>query len=136
MRLAFWRSGNDEPVVQRAKAMPAARKPVAAPASETGDLDLRTLGQALMNKRSLIIVTTVLVLVGSLAVVNMITPRYKSEARILIDGRENVFLRPSGERNDERGALDPEAVTSQVQLVQSRDLAREIIKKNKLAELP
>lgn len=135
MRLAFWRAGNDEPVVQRAKA-PAARKPVAAAKSETGDLDLRTLGQALMNKRSLIIVPTVLVLVGSLAVVNMITPRYKSEARILIDGRENVFLRPSGERNDERGALDPEAVTSQVQLVQSRDLAREIIKKNKLAELP
>ena len=30
----------------------------------------------------------------------------------------------------------PKAVTSQVQLVQSRDLAREIIKKNKLAELP
>jgi uncharacterized protein involved in exopolysaccharide biosynthesis len=136
MRLAFWRAGNDEPVVQRATARPAARKPVAASASETGDLDLRTLGQALMNKRSLIIVPTVLVLAASLAVVNMITPRYKSEARILIDGRENVFLRPSGERNDERNALDPEAVTSQVQLVQSRDLAREIIKKNKLAELP
>ena len=66
----------------------------------------------------------------------MITPRYKSEARILIDGRENVFLRPNGERNEERNALDAEAVTSQVQLLLSRDLAREIIKKNKLAELP
>ena len=30
----------------------------------------------------------------------------------------------------------PEAVTSQVQLLQSRDLARDVIKKNKLAELP
>ena len=68
--------------------------------------------------------------------VNLITPRYKSEARILIDGRENIFLRPNGERNDERNALDPEAVTSQVQLVLSRDLAREVIKKNKLAENP
>ena len=63
-------------------------------------------------------------------------PRYKSEARILIDGRENIFLRPSGERNEERTALDAEAVTSQVQLLLSRDLAREIIKKNKLAERP
>ena len=69
-----------------------------------------------------------------LIAVNLITPRYKSEARILIDGRENVFLRPNGERNEERTALDAEAVTSQVQLVLSRDLAREIIKKNKLAE--
>ena len=89
-----------------------------------------------MRKRSWIIVPTVLALVLSLAAVNMVTPRYKSEARILIDGRENVFLRPNGERNEERNALDAEAVTSQVQLLLSRDLAREIIKKNKLAELP
>ena len=137
MRLAFWRAGKDKPVVQRpmmARPMPSAPKPVAA--SESGDLDLHVLGQALMRKRSWIIVPTVLALVASLAAVNMITPRYKSEARILVDGRENVFLRPNGERGEERSALDAEAVTSQVQLVQSRDLAREIIKKNKLAELP
>ncbi|MBT1515902.1 exopolysaccharide transport family protein [Bradyrhizobium sp. SRL28] len=136
MRLAFWRSGKDKPVVQRAMARPApsARKPVAT--SESGDLDLHALGQALMRKRSLIIVPTVLALVASLAAVNMITPRFKSETRILVDGRENVFLRPTGDRNEDRSALDAEAVTSQVQLLQSRDLAREIIKKNKLAERP
>src|SRR5947209_8119611 len=136
MRLAFWRAGKDRPVVQRATARPApsALKPVAA--SESGDLDLHALGQTLIRKRSLIIVPTVLALVASLAAVNMVTPRFKSEARILVDGRENVFLRPSGERNEERTSLDAEAVTSQVQLVQSRDLAREIIKKNKLAERP
>ena len=111
-----------------------ARRPRAA--SESGDLDLHALGHALMRKRSWIIVPTVLALVASLTAVNMVTPRYKSEARILVDGRENVFLRPNGERNEERSALDAEAVTSQVQLVQSRDLAREIIKKNKLAERP
>jgi uncharacterized protein involved in exopolysaccharide biosynthesis/Mrp family chromosome partitioning ATPase len=136
MRLAFWRSGSDKPVVQRAMARPApsAPKPVSAP--ESGELDLQALGHALMRKRGWIIVPTVLALVASLTAVNMITPRYKSEARILVDGRENVFLRPTGERNEERTSLDAEAVTSQVQLVQSRDLAREIIKKNKLAERP
>src|SRR3954466_3286784 len=113
---------------------PLAAKPVAA--SESGDLDLHALGQALTRKRSWIIVPTVLALVLSLAAVNMITPRYKSEARILVDGRENVFLRPNGERNEERNTVDAEAVTSQVQLLLSRDLAREIIKKNKLAERP
>ena len=136
MRLAFWRAGKDKPVVQRAMArpVPSAPKPVAA--SESGDLDLHALGGALMRKRGWIIVPTVLALVASLAAVNMITPRFKSEARILVDGRESVFLRPTGERNEERSALDAEAVTSQVQLVQSRDLAREIIRKNKLAERP
>src|SRR5882757_8043074 len=136
MRLAFWRAGKNWALVQRAISSPkaAVSRPVAAP--ETGDLDLHALGQALMDKRSLIIVPTVLVAVLSIAAVNMIAPRYKTEARILIDGRENVFLRPSGERNEERTSLDAEAVTSQVQLIQSRDLAREIIKKNKLAERP
>jgi polysaccharide biosynthesis transport protein len=136
MRLAFWRADKDKALVQRAasKPTPAVAKPTAAPLS--GDLDLSALGQALMRKRGWIIVPTVLAAVLSVAAVNLITPRYKSEARILIDGRENVFLRPNGERNEERNALDPEAVTSQVQLLLSRDLAREIIKKNKLAERP
>src|ERR1700724_3235442 len=141
MRLAFWRAGKDRAVVQRAIAKPApvvtrpvVRKPVAA--SVSGDLDMRVLGQALMRKRSWIIVPTVLAAALSITAVNLVTPRYKSEARILIDGRENVFLRPNGERNEERTSLDAEAVTSQVQLLLSRDLAREIIKKNKLAERP
>src|SRR4030088_1839906 len=136
MRLAFWRAVMDKARVQRAvaKPTPASYKPAAAP--ETGDLDLSALGQALVRNRNWIIVPTVLAAVLSIATVNLITPRYKSEARILIDGRENVFLRPNGERNEERTALDAEAVTSQVQLLLSRDLAREIIKKNKLAERP
>jgi uncharacterized protein involved in exopolysaccharide biosynthesis/Mrp family chromosome partitioning ATPase len=136
MRLAFWRAGKDKALIQRAlpKPAPAASRPAAAPIS--ADLDLRALGQALARKRRWIIVPTVLAAVLSLTAVNLVTPRYKSEVRILIDGRENVFLRPNGERNEERTALDAEAVTSQVQLLLSRDLAREIIKKNKLAERP
>ncbi|MDA9510892.1 lipopolysaccharide biosynthesis protein [Bradyrhizobium sp. CCBAU 11386] len=152
MRLAFWRAGKDKAVVERAvsKSKAEARREAkpkveARPApvvtrqasGESGDIDLHALGSALARKRGWIIVPTVLALVASVAVVNLVTPRYKSESRILIDGRENVFLRPSSDRsNEERQALDPEAVTSQVQLVLSRDLAREIIKKNKLAERP
>jgi polysaccharide biosynthesis transport protein len=141
MRLAFWRAGedeadNDKAVFQSPVSTPplAGYEPAAAP--ESGDLDLRALGEALVRKRGWIIVPTVLAAVLSITAVNFVTPRYKSEARILIDGRENVFLRPNGERNEERSALDAEAVTSQVQLLLSRDLAREIIKKNKLAERP
>lgn len=152
MRLAFWRAGKDKAVIERAvsKAKHEAKpetKPkvetrpapvVAQPApAESGDIDLHALGGALARRRGWIVVPTVLALVASVAIVNLITPRYKSESRILIDGRENVFLRPSSDRStEERQALDPEAVTSQVQLVLSRDLAREIIKKNKLAERP
>ncbi|MFH1344597.1 MAG: exopolysaccharide transport family protein [Pseudomonadota bacterium] len=160
MRLAFWRAGKeagrakalvdkalvDKALVEKAVVRKAVAEKVAAnpapdfdksAAAPTGDLDLRALGQALARKKGWIIIPTLLVAVLSLTAVNMVTPRYKSEARILVDGRENVFLRPSGERNEERSAVvDAEAVTSQVQLVLSRDLAREIIKQNKLAERP
>ncbi|WP_346294676.1 exopolysaccharide transport family protein [Rhodopseudomonas sp. P1] len=107
-----------------------------APLPPDGDIDVRLIGQALARKKHLIIAPTLLALVVSLAIVNLITPRYKSEARILIDGRENTFLRPSGDRDDQRSGPDPEAVTSQVQLLLSRQLALETIKKNKLAERP
>jgi tyrosine-protein kinase Etk/Wzc len=136
MRLAFWRSEKAEAVpadVADAKATPAADR--LAPA-QIGELDFVAIGRALSRKRNWIIVPTVLAAVLSIAAVNLITPRYKSEVRILIDGRENVFLRPNGERNDDRNSLDAEAVTSQVQLLLSRDLARDVIKKDKLAELP
>ena len=141
MRLPFWRAGKDkaataEPVVQTAIPTPAPATDKPAVASESGDLDLRALGQALVRNRGWVIVPTALAAVLSIAAVNLVTPRYKSEARILIDGRENIFLRPNGERSEERNALDAEAVTSQVQLLLSRDLARDIIKKNKLAERP
>jgi uncharacterized protein involved in exopolysaccharide biosynthesis len=138
MRLAFWRAGKAKAQVERTVAASASTEMAPAEAADpSGDVDVRLLGRALMRKRGFIVVPTLLALALSIAGVNLVTPRYKSEARILIDGRENVFLRPNSERNEERTApLDPEAVTSQVQLVLSRDLAREIIRKNKLAELP
>lgn len=137
MRFAFWRKGKEEAQAEIPAAWPAPVPAKVVAAAPTGDIDLHALGSALSRKRGWIIVPTVLAFVVSLAIVNVITPRYKSEARILVDGRENVFLRPNSERNDERAALpDPEAVTSQVQLVLSRDLAREIIRKNRLAERP
>jgi succinoglycan biosynthesis transport protein ExoP len=151
MRLAFWRNNKVDasnakvaaPAMPPAPTVAAESAPVLRPASrtnpavpQTSDLDLRQLGHALRQRKAWIIVPTVIAAVLSIAAVNLITPRYKSEARILIDGRENIFLRPNGERNDDRTSLDAEAVTSQVQLLLSRDLAREVIKKNKLAERP
>src|SRR6202789_3689699 len=137
MRLAFWRSDKPAIAPTEPKVSPAAHEQVLGPmATPAGELDFVATGQAIARKRNWIIIPTILAAVLSVAAVNMITPRYKSEVRILIDGRENVFLRPNGERNDERNALDAEAVTSQVQLLLSRDLAREVIKKNKLAERP
>ncbi len=106
-------------------------------AQAAAEIDLGALGRALWRKKFLIVGLTLIAAALAFAAVNFITPRYRSEARVLIETRENIFLRPDAEKSIERNTtVDQEAVTSQVQLILSRDLAREIIKKLKLAERP
>src|SRR5262249_14398314 len=108
-----------------------------AATQQIDELDLGALGRALWRRKALIIGLTLLAAAIAFAAVSMITPRYKSEARVLIETRDNIFLRPDAEKSLERGTtVDPEAVTSQVQLILSRDLAREVIKKLRLGERP
>jgi polysaccharide biosynthesis transport protein len=110
------------------------RSPGIVPA---GDIDLGALRRALWRKKFLILGLTLLTAAIAFAGVNYVTPRYKSEARVLLEMRENIFLRPDAEKTAERTTtVDQEAVTSQVQLILSRDLAREVIKKLNLAQRP
>jgi polysaccharide biosynthesis transport protein len=106
-------------------------------AARDGELDLRAVGRALARKKWWVFGPAIAVAALTFVGVNLITPKYKSEARIIIEGRENVFLRPEAEKAAERDrAVDQEAITSQVQLALSRDLARQVIRQLKLGELP
>lgn len=122
--------------VSAAATEPAARQAPALAAARHGAPDLRVIWRAIVAGKHVVILPTLLAAVVSLAVANMIAPLYTSEARVRLDGRENVFLHPADERAEERNAPDPKAIASQVQLILSRDLARMVIKQNSLAELP
>jgi uncharacterized protein involved in exopolysaccharide biosynthesis/Mrp family chromosome partitioning ATPase len=98
------------------------------------ELDLAALGRALWRRKASILILTLGAAAAAFLAVSMITPRYKSEARLLIETRENVFLRPEAEKAGEGATVDQEAIASQVQLILSRDLARDIIEKLKLGE--
>ena len=101
------------------------------------ELDLAALGRSLWRRKGRIAALTLLAGGLAFAAVNLVTPRYKSEARVLIETRDNIFLRPDAEKALDRGsAIDQEAVTSQAQLILSRDLAREVIKTLRLGERP
>src|SRR5712671_1615339 len=121
-----------------AEGAPRAKRAPARPAlGADGELDARALGRALWRRKRAIVLPTLIVAVLAAVTVNVLTPFYKSESRILFDGRENIFLRPEAEKaNAEKAAADLEALTSQVQLVLSRDVATEVIRKLNLAELP
>ncbi len=99
--------------------------------ADRGDdmLDLRALFGAIGRRKAWIILPTLLALAGSIFIVNSITPRYTGEARILLESRDGVFTRPGGDRDPGSQAIDQEAVTSQVQLIMSRDLGRDAIRR-------
>ena len=101
------------------------------------EFDLSVLGAVLWRNRRKILWPTVLMAILAFAVVTIIPPKYLSESRVLIVGRDNIFLRPDVDKDiGDRVTVDQEAVTSQVQLILSRDLAHEVIAKLKLNELP
>lgn len=100
------------------------------------ELELRAIGRAVWNRRWTILGPAVVLSVLAFIIVNAITPLYRSEARILIEGRDNIYLRPEADRSFERSVIDQEAVASQVQVILSRDLALRVIRQLRLGERP
>jgi polysaccharide biosynthesis transport protein len=105
-------------------------------ALDSRSVELGSIGRELWRRKWWVLGPTLAVAAIAAVTVNLVTPRYKSEARALIEGRENVFLRPDAEKRNDRAVVDQEAVTSRVQLVLSRDVARQVIRQLKLGELP
>ncbi len=127
---------------RKSKAAPAppvavpAPAPVRAPATMAGEPDMLSLGRAVWRNKGKILAFTLIATAGAFTVVNAVTPRYRSEARLLLEARQNVFLRAEADKNTPASTIDPEAVTSQIQVVLSRELAREVIKKENLTAKP
>ena len=76
------------------------------PAGE--EMNLGTIARAIWRNKRSIIGPTLVMAAAAFIGVNLITPRYKSEARVLVEGRENIFLRPEAEKAmTDRGTVDP-----------------------------
>ena len=70
---------------------------------------------------------------GAIAFVQVVSPRYTGEAKILLESRDTPYTRTAQERGEQPQPIDEQAVASQVQVVMSRDLAREAIRRLSLA---
>lgn len=103
------------------------------PAAEA---DLPAIGRSLWNKKALILGPTLLAAVIALFLTGSMTPMYRSDAQVLVESTDTIYTRPGpeGQQNTEKQAADELAVQSQVQLLLSRDLARQVVTKLKLAE--
>lgn len=99
------------------------------------DVDLGRLFGSLVVRWKRILFVALAVTGMALAYAWLATPHYRGETRILIETRESVFTRPQT-GSDDRPLLDEEGVTSQVQVITSTDLLKEVARKLDLARLP
>ena len=83
-----------------------------------------------------IAVPTLAVALGAGLFVQVVSPRYTGEAKLLLESREPAFARTVQERSDQATPIDEQAVASQVQVMMSRDVAREAIRRLKLVGNP
>lgn len=102
----------------------------AAGESRSDLLDLPALWAAIKAKKLWILGPTLAALGLSFVAVNVVTPRYTGEARLLLENRDSFYTRPGQAPSESSGQqFDSEGVQSQVQVIMSRDLAREAIKR-------
>ena len=96
--------------------------------ASTNEIDLSRLGRTLLHKRWWVIGPTLAAFLGAAVFVNIVKPRYTSDARLILENQDDFLGRSDkAERIDANGP-DAEGVQSQLQLLTSRDLARRAIR--------
>ena len=99
------------------------------------EIDLRAIGRALKQRRRTYLVPTLLAFVLVGVYVFVATPRYTAQTQILLENQETFFTRPDRVNlpQEATSQLDEAAVASQIQLINSPDIARRAIRQLKLA---
>jgi uncharacterized protein involved in exopolysaccharide biosynthesis len=92
-------------------------------------LSLGQIATALWRRKLWVVFPTLLAMAGATLFVQFATPIYTAEATILLESRDGPFTRPREDRPELRSEIDEQAVASQVQVVLSRDLAREAVRR-------
>lgn len=100
------------------------------------ELDLPGLWSAVLRRKKLIGAIALGSFAAALVFVVAVKPRYTGEARILVENQESYFTRPERAAVEQPIVPDSEAVTSQAQLITSREIAREAIRQLNLKGNP
>ncbi|MFD1327109.1 Wzz/FepE/Etk N-terminal domain-containing protein [Mycoplana ramosa] len=105
-------------------------------AQDDVDIDLGGLVRAIWRRRRQVLLATVAAAGLAFGVASLIAPTYRSETRLLIEGREPEFTTSADRSAGREPAVDELGVASQVQLLKSADLIKQVARDMKLYELP
>ena len=107
--------------------------PLADGNNTSASIDIGTVLNGIMARKSWVILATLVAAAGSVAFVAMAKPVYQAEARVLVENLETDFSRTDPQRSPS-SPIGQQEVKSQVEVLQSRDLAKKVIKGLKLTE--
>ena len=103
------------------------------------DIDLGQLFRAVWKRRVRVVSITVAGALVALVIAKVVSPEYRSETRVLIEPRAAAFATTSNDaaaNASDASLLDELNVVSQVQILQSADLIKQVITQEKLYDLP
>ncbi|GAA3077155.1 exopolysaccharide transport family protein [Rhizobium viscosum] len=100
------------------------------------DIDLGQLVRAVWARRLRILTITALGAAVAFAGAKIVSPQYRSETRVLIEPRAPAFANTQTNDASAGPLLDELNISSQVQILQSADLIKQVINNLKLYNLP
>jgi len=101
------------------------------------DVDLGRLFSSLARNWLRIVLWALAITGMAFALASIATPKYRGETRLLIETRESVFTQPDNRNQPmENPLLDEEGVTSQVEIIGSTDILKQVATKLDLSKLP
>ncbi|WP_075288660.1 GumC family protein [Pararhizobium arenae] len=104
-------------------------------AQQDVDIDLGGLVRAIWKRRMRVLLTTVFFTGAAFVGASMISPDYRSETRLLIESREPEFSGTNQVQMPADREFDESAIASQVQVLRSADLIKQVARNMKLHEL-
>ncbi|WP_156385768.1 GumC family protein [Devosia sp. Root685] len=107
-----------------------------APTMRDARIDVTAVLAAVGRRLPRIIIVTLLVLAAAFLVLTMLPRLYESSASILVEPRSNVYTRSANEQAPSSTSGDASVVSSQIELIKSRDTLLGVIDKLDLRSKP
>ncbi|RUU19432.1 chain-length determining protein, partial [Mesorhizobium sp. M7A.T.Ca.TU.009.01.3.2] len=101
------------------------------------DVDLRQLFASLARNWLRIVLVVLLATGLAFAFASLATRHYKAETQVEIAPRESIYTRPASNNNDtDKPILDEQGVATQVQIISSNEILKQVSQKLGLEKLP
>jgi uncharacterized protein involved in exopolysaccharide biosynthesis len=100
-------------------------------------MDVRAMLAAVWARKVRIAAVTFILLALTYGLLQFVPRMYESEAGILVEPRDSIYLRASGETSSNpEAATGDNAISSQIELVKSRDTLMSVIESEHLRDVP